>query len=191
MEDEYNQMYDVYTKSELQEANYDPETIKTIRQLEKESTIDAHASNAINVREIKKMETTETKETENKEASKDIEIGIGTKEVTSLKPAEVVIISVEIESVGTNNAKKLICSCKHPDKQENINISSVKWENTKKGKLEVAGLWVNKDEDGLLRKGSALAVFITANGATKPSELVGKKLSTILDENGYLAFKNY
>lgn len=119
----------------------------------------------------------------------DLKIGIGTKESISLKPTLVTVLNVEIKAVGTNNAKKLMCFCSHPDKPEGINISSAKWEN--KGKLEVSGLWINKDEDGMLRKNSATAVFLQNNNAQTAEQLVNKQIQTLLDDKGYLCFKNY
>lgn len=51
--------YDVYTNEELKEAHYDPETIQVIKELEKESSINAHTStnNKGTVRETNKMPT--------------------------------------------------------------------------------------------------------------------------------------
>lgn len=119
----------------------------------------------------------------------DLKIGIGTKESVSLKPALVTILNVEIQEVGTKNARKLVCFCSHPDKADGISISSIKWEN--KGKLEITGLWLNKDEDGLLRKKSALATFLENNNVQTAEQLVNKQIPTQLDEKGYLCFKNY
>ena len=136
------------------------------------------------------QEEEKTKEETNQTKDEDLlKVGVGTKEATTLKPAEVVVLNVAIKPVGTKNAKMLECFCSHPDKQDGIKISSVKWEY--KGKLEVQGLWFNKDEDGLLRKGSALAEFLGKHEAATPEALVGKKMETILDDKGYLAFKNY
>lgn len=123
------------------------------------------------------------------EQQNELQMGIGTEEATSLKPAKVKIGGVKVEEVGTKKAKKLICVCKHPDKAEDIHLSAVKYEN--KGKLEVSGLWVNKDSQGLIRKGSALAVFLTALGSSNIDSLRGKEVETAMDEKGYLCFKAY
>ena len=94
------------------------------------------------------------------ETQKDLEIAIGTKEATSLQPAEVQIISVVIEEVGKtdNKSSKVVCAVKHPDKAETINISSVAYR--KGNAITNSGTWLNKDEDGLIRKGSALAFLL-------------------------------
>ena len=121
--------------------------------------------------------------------NEELQIGIGKKEATSLQPAKVEVMEVNVEEVGAKGSKKLICLCKHPNKDELIKLSSVKYE--KKGKLTVVGLWFNKDEDGLITKGSALAVFLEYTNCKSPSELIKKALETTLDDNGYLCFKAY
>jgi hypothetical protein len=118
----------------------------------------------------------------------ELQLKIGNKEAISLKPAIVEILEVEAKEVGTKKAKKVICKCQHPDSQEPIHIGSANWEN--KGKLEVSGLWINKDSDGLIRKNSCLAVFMNSLGVSMIGELTGKKVVTILDNN-YLTFKIY
>ena len=123
------------------------------------------------------------------ETQSELQIEIGTEEATSLKPANIKVVEVKVEEVGDKKSKKLICVCKHPDKNEPISISAVKYEN--KGKLEVSGLWLNKDSKGLLRKGSALAVFLQENGCQTASQLVGKEIGTSIDDKGYLCFKAY
>ena len=119
----------------------------------------------------------------------ELRIGIGNEEAVTLKPETVKVINVRIEEVGTKKAKKLVCSVKHSAKQEPISISSVKYEN--KGKLETAGLWVNLDAKGLIRKGSALATFLQYAGCKTPEDLILKDLQTTTDEKNYLCFKAY
>lgn len=119
----------------------------------------------------------------------ELQTGIGTKEATTLKPLVVVIKEVKIEEVGTKKAKKVVFSCLHPESQDLIKISQVKYEN--KGKLEVTGTWYNLDADKLIKKNSSLAVLIQSNGANNISEMIGKSINTILDDKGYLAFKAY
>lgn len=117
-------------------------------------------------------------------------IGIGEKEAQKLEPAEVDIVKANVETVGNKNAKKVVCEVKHPVKEETIHISSAKVEQGK-DKVKVVGLWFNKDEDGKIRKGSATALFLQSVGAQNVEELAGKKVGTVEDENGYLAFKAY
>lgn len=123
------------------------------------------------------------------EAQNELKIGIGNEEATTLKPSNVKILDVIVSELGVKKSKKVVCKCKHPDKEETINISALKYEHN--GKLEVSGLWVNKDSKGLIRKGSALAVFLQGNGANIISDLIGKDVQTTTDEKGYLCFKAY
>lgn len=119
----------------------------------------------------------------------ELAIGVGTKEAVKLSAAVVKVLRVELKQPKADGGKILECFCKHPQKEEEIKISKVKFEN--KGKLETVGLWINKDEEGLLRKGSALALLIQKLGVANAEQLVGKDIETTLDENHYLAFKNY
>jgi len=119
----------------------------------------------------------------------ELQIGIGTEEAVTLKPARVKIVSVSIELVGVKNSHKVICVCKHPVAEETIKISAVKYEN--KSNLEFSGLWINKDSQGLIKKGSALAVFLTKLGCATIEQLKDKEVDTTEDEKKYLVFKAY
>ena len=120
-------------------------------------------------------------------------IGIGTKENVALKPASVKIVSYKIEMQKNRDGKdigeKVAVSCKHPDKDEMIEISSVSY---KKGKeIKTSGLWFKLDEDKMIIKQSALASFLINLNAENLDAIVGKDVSTELDEKGYLCFKCY
>jgi len=123
------------------------------------------------------------------ETQTDLELGIGTKEMEKLKPQIVKIVKVRVEEVGDKKNEKLVCSSKHPSKEEPIDISSIRY--LKNDKVTTTGLWINKDEDGMIRKGSALAVLMTTLQADILKQLEGKEVATIQDENGYLCFKVY
>ena len=123
------------------------------------------------------------------EQQNELKLGIGTEEAITLKPTTLKILSVEIKEVGEKKSKKVVCSCKHPDAELPIQISSIKYEA--KGKLEVSGLWVNLDSKKLIRKGSALAVFLQQLGCSTIEQLAGKEAITTTDEKGYLTFKSY
>lgn len=125
------------------------------------------------------------------EEQEKLEKGIGTKELETLKPKTVKILHVAIVAVGegTNLNEKVVCTVKHPDKEETINISAVK---TIKGKnVKTSGLWFKEDEDGLIQKGTSLTIFLEFLGIKKPIELEGKDVPTVLDDKGYLCFKAY
>lgn len=120
-------------------------------------------------------------------------IGIGTKENISLKPAIVKILGYAIEMQKDKDNKevgeKVSVMCKHPDKTENIEISSVSF---KKGKeIKTSGLWFKLDADNMIPKQSALASFLIFLNAGNLDEIVGKDALTELDEKNYLCFKAY
>lgn len=114
---------------------------------------------------------------------------IGTKEPKKLKPENVKIERVRIEKIEKAKGEKVVCSVKHPDREEMIDVSSVKFEKNKK--LVSSGLWYNEDEDGLIAKSSALAILMNSIKAETIKELEGKEIRTVEDEQGYLCFKAY
>jgi len=121
--------------------------------------------------------------------TQDLETGIGNKEAVSLTASKVIIESVDIQEVGEKKSKKVVCKVKHPDKEEPITISSVKY--IKGDKVTESGLWFNQDEDKLIRKGSALAIFMQKIGATKLSNMNNLTVETEQDSKGYLTFRAY
>ena len=125
------------------------------------------------------------------ESTKDLEIGIGTKESISLTPKRVQVKKAEVTEVGEKKNKIVYLDCKHPDKDETIRISKVKYE--KAGKLQVSSLWLNIDEDGKLRKGSAIAILLTTAGVENIKALEGKEFDTVREseDSNYLALKAY
>lgn len=120
-------------------------------------------------------------------------IGIGSKEVISLKPATVKILGWKIEMQKDKALKEIgekVCIiCKHPDKSEHIEISSVSFRKGKE--IKTSGLWFKLDADQMIPKQSALANFLTHLQAHNLDELVGKDAQTELDEKNYLCFKAY
>ena len=113
----------------------------------------------------------------------------GDKEAQKLQPKNVKVLNVKIVEVGSKKLQKCVCEVKHPDQEDLISISSVRYEI--KGKLKTGGLWVKLDEDKKITKGSALAIFKEKNSVKALSELKDKEIETIEDENGYLCFKAY
>ena len=103
---------------------------------------------------------------------------VGDKEIEPLEPKIVKILSVQIKEVKVKGDKKsqiLDCVVKHEDMEESFAISQIKFEDPKTHKMEVSGLWISTDEDKKLRKGSALARFLTFMKVETPKELEGKE----------------
>lgn len=121
------------------------------------------------------------------------EVGIGTKESEKLLPLPVVVLSVEINSVKNKEQKdignKVVLMCKHPKKEEPIGISAIEYIKDKN--VKVSGLWITLDGEGLIQKGSALALLLNFVSCKNLKELIGKTLTTTQDMKGYLCIKGY
>jgi len=104
-----------------------------------------------------------------------------------LQPKKVKIVKVSLRD--TKKGKILNCECKHPDKEENINISSVAYLRDKQ--VVNGGLWFTMDEATNIQKGSALAIFMDSVGVKSPRELEGKEADTELDDKEWLCLKAY
>ena len=125
--------------------------------------------------------------------------GIGNKEgMKSLQAKPVVVQGVLAEPVlgkkdgknaGKEVGKKLSLICKHPDREEPIKISSLVFVAGKT--IKSSTIWINLDEDGLIEKGSHVAVVLDKYQVPNVNALVGKTLQTELDESKFLAIKAY
>lgn len=120
-------------------------------------------------------------------------VGVGTKDTISLKPAKVKILGYKVEmqkdKTGKDIEKKVVVTCKHPDKPENIEISSASYKKVKE--IKQSGLWFKLDDDNMIPKSSALASFLKSLNANNLDEITGKDADTELDDAGYLCFKAY
>ena len=133
--------------------------------------------------------------TETNETLESLKLGISNEQTaTKLKATKLKIVGGRVEEVGAKKTPKLILMCKHPDKEEPIEISAVKYEN-KSGKLEVAGLWMYKNKETKQleapRKGSQVAALMTIANVTSLDQLTGKEVDSLLGDDGYLCIKAY
>ena len=139
------------------------------------------------------MEEIKTNEEMKQNTEDALSIEVGTTEATSLTAAEVGVNEVSVEEqkdkTGKRIGDKVVLLCKHPDKDEPIKISAVKYE--KNNQIKVSGIWFNKDDAGLIQKGSALSLMMLKFGAKTINDLKGKSLPTTLDSKGYLCIKAY
>jgi hypothetical protein len=125
--------------------------------------------------------------------------GIGTKESqTALLAKPVVVVGVTIvpvmgkkdsKNVGKEVGKKLVLICKHPDREENIKISSMSYVSGKT--LKNSSIWLKLDDDGNIQKGSLIAAILEKYQVPNIVSLDGKTLQTELDENKFLTIKAY
>lgn len=123
---------------------------------------------------------------------------VGNKEFKSLDAKPVLVLGFVVESVlgkkGSKNdgkevGKKLVILCKHPDREEQVKISSV--VSIVGNAVKNATLWVNLDEDGNIQKGSSIDLLLGKNKVGTLKELEGKTIETALDENKFLVIKAY
>jgi len=116
---------------------------------------------------------------------------IGTEEAQKLEPKEVKIVAQELVVVGkdSNKYEKIVFSCKHPDREEPLNISDVKYIFG--DKVVNRATWYKLDSKGGILKDSALALLMTSCGAKVLGDLVGKTVKTAVDDKGYLCLKAY
>jgi hypothetical protein len=121
------------------------------------------------------------------------EIELGEIEVQTLQPKPVKVTGQRIDPVVKKETqkeigKKAVFICKHPDREDSLEISQVKY--LKGNKIETAGTWVSLDSDGKLVKNSALGITLSKYGSKTITEMVGKELQTELNGN-YLVIKSY
>lgn len=117
--------------------------------------------------------------------------GIGNIESEKLEAKPVKIISVGLREVdfGDKKSDKVVFSIKHPDKEETIEISSVKHEVN--NNLKETGTWFSTDKEDNIQKGSAIANLLKYWNVSSLEESVGNEVKTIIDSKGYLCFKAY
>jgi len=126
------------------------------------------------------------------EENEKLEIGVGNIESETLKSKEVLVVGTKIQEVIKDNKKigeKVILICKHPDKDEPLEISKVKF--LKNEKITTSGLWFNLDDENKILKNSALAKLLNFHNLMNIASFVGKNLPTDLDANKYLCIKAY
>ncbi len=115
----------------------------------------------------------------------------GNKEIPKLEAKEVEIQGVRVDEVGDKKNKIVVLICKHPDKEEMIELTKIKL--LKNDKAKVVGLWYSEDEDENIQKGSALSELLVVAATETPNELIGKVLPTIQEskDSQYLCIKGY
>ena len=114
----------------------------------------------------------------------DIELERKTLEANPVK-----VMKIEVKSIKANLAEKVVFTCKHPDKEEPIEISSVK--HAVGDNLKVVGTWFQLDADNKLQKGVGVSSLLIHYGSLALKDLEGKDLETCENKDGYLCLKAY
>lgn len=116
---------------------------------------------------------------------------VGDKEIPTLDAKEVEVQGVRVEEVGEKKNQIAVLMCKHPDREEVIDLSKIKLLRNDKATL--SGLWVKTDEDKNIQKGTALAELLKLANVETLGDLTGVKLPTIRQSENipYLCIKGY
>jgi len=127
------------------------------------------------------------------EAQAKLDKKVGTKELQVLKPAKVKIAGVKLEPKTARGkaVEIVVLSCKHPEREELIDLSKVKL--VKGSTVKTSGLWWFEDEDGLIQKGSAIAELLNLCSVEVLKDLVGHEVETTTESetSSYLVIKAY
>ncbi len=96
---------------------------------------------------------------------------VGTKETPKLEAKDIEVQGARVDEVGEKKNKIVVLMCKHPDKEEVIDLSKIKLLRNDKAK--VVGLWASTDEDGNIQKSSALSELLKVAGVETLKDLTG------------------
>lgn len=118
---------------------------------------------------------------------------VGTEEIQILKPAKIKVAGVKLDpkTIKGRETEIVVLMCKHPDREETIEISKIKL--VKGNTVKTSGLWWNEDKEGLIQKGSAIAELLNFCSVESPGQLEGKELDTTTESetSNYLVIKAY
>ena len=127
-----------------------------------------------------------------------INLGIGTKDKASLKPAKVKIVSVTIKT-KTNDGTEMKTplaeiNVKHPDREDLVSLTKCKVERN--GKLDIVSTWVQIEEENGIKKivkSSALALLMSFLKVQTLEGLYGREVEAVEQskEDTYLCIKAY
>ncbi len=121
---------------------------------------------------------------------------VGDLEIERLAAKNVVVKDISIQDQTKKDTGKVVGKiahfmCKHPDKEELIDMSKVLYRKTEEGAVKESGLWYGEDKEKNIQKGSALAILMNYRNVTTLKELENQELETKANEAGFLCFKAY
>jgi hypothetical protein len=130
--------------------------------------------------------------TENTKMKDEMEIEIG-QEQPKLKAKPCIVMDVTLDSVkdttGKVLGKKVVFLLKHPDKKEELMISSASY--LKRQKITTSGIWFTLDDKGQIVNPSALSQVMNFYDHDNLKQFKGQEVKTIEDASGYLTIKAY
>lgn len=113
----------------------------------------------------------------------------------TVAPARVKIVSVVLKTKDKNEEEMKTplaqFMVKHPDKEELLNISKIKFLNG--DKLVSQGFWVQTDKEGNFYKGSSIDRILKVLGIETLADAYGKDIDTVKEseDSPYLCLKAY
>lgn len=121
---------------------------------------------------------------------------VGTLEAEKLQPKDVTVTGMRFDEKTKKNSDKIIGKlvvviCKHPDKEEPLELTQVKI--IKGNNVKVTGLWYNLDKEKNIVKDSSLATLMKFKEVETLNDLIGKTISTDTQNelNTYLCIRSY
>jgi len=120
---------------------------------------------------------------------------VGVLESQKLEAKEIQCQGVKVvekfkkEDPTTKVGDIVILACKHPDKDEPMEMSKV--QHIVGTSVKEVGLWYNEDKEGNIQKGSALADLLKHNKVPNLNALIGKEFETVVNNAGFLVIKAY
>ena len=139
-------------------------------------------------------ENADLKAASNQESDPRLNNPVGTIEPEKLGAKKVKVLKAEIQTQYKKDKTTAVgdivkLTCKHPDKDEPIVISKVRYEVV--GKLKESGIWYNEDTNKEVQKGSALSILLAHYSCANVRALEALELDTVINEQGYLIIKAY
>lgn len=142
-------------------------------------------------------------EPENKEADKATESQedllnkkVGNIEREKLEALPVVVKGISVQTqkkkdTGKTVGKMLHLLCKHPKKDDLIDMTKILYRKTEEDAVKELGLWYNEDTQKNIQKASPVAVLMDFCSVAYLKDLEDKELETKQNNDGYLAIKAY
>ena len=124
------------------------------------------------------------KATESQESFLTKKVGNIEKEKLQAVPILVKDVSVQDQfkkDTGKKVGKMLHLMCKHPDKEELIDMSKILYRKTEKEAVKELGLWYNEDKEGNIQMGSAIDDVLKFFKVDSLTEIEGKTCHTIVE----------
>lgn len=119
---------------------------------------------------------------------------IGTKEQMKLSAGSVVVKDITIEPPKEGSKAKLVVFlCQHPDREEPIRLSNIKVKKVQGNNenIRIDTLWWNLDDEGNIRKGSAVAWMLEFYKKKTLKDFKMSSIQTEVNPSGYLSIKAY